>query len=841
MKRLLATASAYAVMASLCAPAAFAQTGDSDLADDTIVVTGFKKQNRDSIAAKQASDLVADFLSADELGRQPDLNVADSLRRLPGVTTIFDEDEGRFVSLRGLDQRYTYIGINGGQIASTDRSDRDINIESIPPTAVTRLEVYKSVTPDLDGQSVGGVINLVTRSAFDADGFYAVANGIVGVHNQIGDLPGSFSDPSFRFDGAVSDLFLNDTLGVFVSGTYFDKKRDQGRPIVGSRSNDAGAFVDQVLPLDYANQIKRWNVLANIDYRPTDWFQASVLYSRFNYQYAEERYRFDLIEERENLTQTGPETGFYSETRGRARFDRFPLGQRIDTVQGRVTARPTEKVLFEGGVSYSNGRQDHPEPNASWGFGPDPALGYSYDLSTSSVRDTSVPTIVLNDPSVLSDLSAWEFESYTDGFFANEEDVTEFFGDLSYNTEGEDAGLGFKVGYKYRNLEKSRSARATRYTLIDGETLSLEGFVDPNQTPPPTTEYFGEGLNYPVVNPDLFDAFFEANRGLFEAEQLNRDSSFYNIQEDVTALYGMITFNKGPHTFLGGVRYERTEVNTEASILIDDISPGRVTREFDYDHFLPSFVYTLDVLDGVKLRAGYAQALGRPNHPELAGADTIDQNNDTFRRSNPALKPRESDSFDLAVDWFIAPGHFFSVAGFHKIIDNQISIVETQEEINGQPFIVRQPVNLDSVKVTGLEISYIDDAFEFLPAPFDGLGVSTNLTLMDGEDGPAPGGNLISQPDYLFNVSGLYNYGPFSARLTYNVVDDRPTSAVREEGRYQQLDMQVRWQINDNFQAQIEGRNITNNPRTEVFSDTGLVRAVNDFGNSWWFGLSYRY
>ena len=836
MTKLFSTASSAAMVTMLSAQA-FAQ---APAETDEIVVTGYQLQARESIAAKRNEYRVADFLTQDELGRQPDLNVADSLRRLPGVVTIFDEDEGRFVGLRGLDQRYTFISIDGGLIASTDRSDRDINIESIPPTAVKRLEVFKSVTPDLDGQSVGGVINLVTRSAFDADGLYAVVNAQVGIHESIGDLPNSFSNPSPRVDFAVSDTFADDTLGFLVSGTFFDKKRDQGRPIIDYGSNDVGPFISRVLPLDYANEITRWNLLGKLEYRPSDRFYASFTASHFDYQYSEVRYRFELREDASTFDTAGQTatTGGYAEGGALARFDRFPLGQTIDNYQARVEFQPDDRSSFEAGASYSKGVQSHPEPNATWQRGSDAALGFTWDLSTDSADDDRLTTVTLNDPSALLDLSAYQFVNYNDGFFRNEEDVTEWFADYSWNTEGADAGLGFKAGFKYRNLEKNRTQRQERYTLADADAvLTLENFVDPNQTAPYTEDYL-PGLNYPVINPDLWDAFFEGNRSLFNVADTSNPNQFYDIQEDVTAAYLMGTYNAGRHALRGGFRFEHTEVATVATL---NSGEGQISREISYSDFLPSFLYTYDVRDNVKFRAGYAQALGRPNHPELAGAETFDEANLTIRRANPDLEPRESHSFDVAVDWFMDSGEFFSIAGFYKIIDNQISTITSDEVIGGQLFTVTQPVNLDEVRVSGLEISYTDDSFEFLPAPFDGLGVIANVTLMNGEEGPAPGGNLIAQPDFLINVAGLYNYGPFSGKLTYNVVDDRPTSGTRAENLYEQLDLQLRYQVLDNIQAQFEARNLLNNPRKNFFTDTGLLREINDFGNSYWFGVSYKF
>ena len=814
--------------------------GQTQAPDDRVIeevlVFGNQRQIRDSILAKSEETRIADFLTQDELGRQPDLNVADSLRRLPGVTTVFDEDEGRYVSLRGLDQRYTYVSIDGGQIASTDRSDRDINIESIPPTAVKRLEVIKSVTPDLDGHSVGGVVNLQTRSAFDSDGFYMVSNAMLGWHENLGDLALSDDNPSPRIDLAVSNLFLDDTVGVFLSGTYFDKKRDQGRANLNYGTNETGPFVNAITPQDYSNKITRWNLLGKIEYRPSEDFLLSLSGSRFDYQYHEVRTRFDTTES--GLTNQTATSGVFTESGGRARFDRFPLGQTIDNLQARLEVSPTDLARVELGISSSEGIQEHPYPNGSFNISSDPRLGYSYDLTAQDKDDNELPRILINDPSVFLDYDAFVFTSYFDGYFENEEQVDEAFADFGWNAEGQREGLGFKVGVKHRNLNKRRFDQSTRYTLTDpAAVLTIAEFVDPNQSRPYTTEYFSN-FNYPVINADLFDAFFAQNRSQFTAREASNQRSFYIVDETVSAAYVMGTYHYGPHAILGGFRYERTEVDTTATL---NNSTSRISRTTKYDHILPSVTYTYDLRDGMKIRAGYAEALGRPNHPELAGSETFDEANQVIVRANPELQPRESQSFDLAFDWMIGDGQFFSIAAFHKEIDNQISEISTQEEIDGLIFDVSQPINIDSVSVTGWEIQYADDAFEFLPAPFDGLGISANLTLLDGEDGPGPGGSLLSQPDYLFNIAGLYSYGPFSAKITYNVTDDRPINTRGEvEYEYEQLDVQLRYQINDNWQLQVESRNITNNPRMNYNPNLGLLRNVNDFGNSYWVGVSYR-
>jgi iron complex outermembrane recepter protein len=136
--------------------------------EDEIVVTGYVLQNREAIAAKRRNDRIGEFTSADEIGQQPDYNISDAFRRLPGVTTVFDEDEGRYVGIRGLNPNFTFGTMDGGLLATAERQNRQLNMEAIPTTAVSRLEVIKSRTPDIEGNAIGGIVNLVTRSASTA-------------------------------------------------------------------------------------------------------------------------------------------------------------------------------------------------------------------------------------------------------------------------------------------------------------------------------------------------------------------------------------------------------------------------------------------------------------------------------------------------------------------------------------------------------------------------------------------------------------------------------------------------------------------------------------------------
>ena len=176
----------------LLSQAAYAQQGAPIEAERM----GTRRQIRTGISSKMNATGVADFIAADEFGTQPDLNLADSLRRLPGVSTEFDEDEGRFVSVRGLPSRYSTVALNGLLVPNGWGSmSRKQNIEALPSFAVRRSGVYKSLTSDIDGNAIGGYINNEIVSAFDRDDFYLATDFRLGTHSYL-DTPGGDGDPS---------------------------------------------------------------------------------------------------------------------------------------------------------------------------------------------------------------------------------------------------------------------------------------------------------------------------------------------------------------------------------------------------------------------------------------------------------------------------------------------------------------------------------------------------------------------------------------------------------------------------------------------------------------------
>lgn len=186
-----------------------------------VVVTGQRLSNQRAIDEKRAAVNVIDVISADDLGKLPDATVADSLARIPGVSTIVNQDtgEGQYVTIRGLSGTYNAVMINGVRVAQTDPSSRDVSLNLLPPYGLASVRVTKTLTPDQDGDAIGGTIDFRTPTAFDFKGdttFRVYGSGGFNDRARSVDLPSAI----YQAQADFGKRLLDDRLGIFVSGNY---------------------------------------------------------------------------------------------------------------------------------------------------------------------------------------------------------------------------------------------------------------------------------------------------------------------------------------------------------------------------------------------------------------------------------------------------------------------------------------------------------------------------------------------------------------------------------------------------------------------------------------------
>ena len=213
---LLAPAAAHAT----AAPTADAAAADADQSND-VVVSGQRLSTARALEEKRASDRVVDVISADDLGKLPDATVADSLARIPGVSTIVNQDtgEGEYVTVRGLSGTYNAVMINGVRVANTDSSTRDVSLTVLPPYGLASVAVTKTLTPDQDGDAIGGTIDFRTPTAFDFKDRTTVrlyGSGGFNDRAKSADLPSE----NYNFQGDFGHRFAGDRFGIFASANY---------------------------------------------------------------------------------------------------------------------------------------------------------------------------------------------------------------------------------------------------------------------------------------------------------------------------------------------------------------------------------------------------------------------------------------------------------------------------------------------------------------------------------------------------------------------------------------------------------------------------------------------
>jgi TonB-dependent receptor len=830
-------------------PAVPAVAQEAPDAATEIVVIGYRAQNEQAVAAKRADETIADYLAADDIGAQPDYNISDAIRRLPGVQTIFDEDEGKFVSIRGLNPSYTLGSLNGSTLATSERGNRQLNMEAIPSGAVRQVVVTKARTPDTDGNAIGGTLDLVTRSAFDASGLY-VAGTVKTGYSTGTDVPGEGfgrehdDAPNWNLDFTASKTFgSRDQFGILFGVNYLERNRDQQRllpqlvqPSISATPTPVGTPTTanqqtDLLWSNYPNTIYRYGGMVKLEWKPVDTVHTGIFLSHYRQDDNELRHSQRL------RNGTGSTASF-------VRFNDFPLEKPLTVGQAFLDWTIDDNQELNARISYSEAQFFEPSNQAQFNLeGP----AATFDVS---LVGGGVPVATNLDPRLLDPanyvLANNRFTPYQDD---SDEYVQEYALDYGFNTAKGDDGWGFGVGVKMREIVRDNDATNWTYTYNDG-VLRLSDFELQADYTPIYASY-----DQIFVDFDAFQNFFHQNRSSFTEVVDPARARDWLFEENVTAFYGLLRHAGERHSLIFGGRFEETETTVERNRTVGTGATAvssRVTREGGYDNFLPSVTFSYDLTDDLRLRTAAFSAVGRPNPSQLASGETVNQTTGAINRGNPDLLAREGDSVEASLEYYIpGAGGVLSVGVFRKDIENEI-VTRLTPGAGPEGEDVTQPVNVTSAEVTGLELNAVVNSLP-LPGLFSNFGFSANATFLDGSfnTGGARGtvDQLQGQSDFLFNFALFYEQGPFRARAAYAHIDEAKTSisATDLSGRSDRIDKatntvdtQVRWTLSDNFELIGEVRNLTDEDKVN-YTGANIYRDVSFYGRQLWFGASYKY
>ena len=822
-----------------------------------IVVTGQRRAQREAIATKRDAFAVVDAVSSDDIGKLPDHNTAAALRRIPGVSVQEDQGEPRFPVLRGLQSTYNRTTVDGAIVSAVDEGGRTVPLDIIPSVMAGRIEVIKTVTPENDANAIGGIINIATRSAFDAKRPFFNGIASYGVYEQNGDVRND--KPSLRLAFATGRTFgADDEWGLVVGGSYEQLDYDipqvesatpsvreytaAGAPVNSGAANGNGIQVPVQLRLFWYNNTKeRSGANAKLEYRAGDDFhwELSGIYARTRDD--EERIEF-RTEPVGNVANQTPTSGRFARGRNIIQLNQ-PITNR-EIVIGRTAfrSRLAQSWTLDGDMIYSQGRLH--VPNTSVEFRTRDAQGANYGFS----YDTSdfYPEFTPLNPTANRDPANFFLQQQRDAAVR----TFEKSGQLRLNAAYDNGdAVKLKAGGVARTTRRQFSNRQTNYTAGSGFTYSL----DQVDAPGPDEEIQGRYQLTPRIDVGLTETFFDANRSRF-VTAVTPPTGDYSLQEDVYAGYLQGSYRLGTLTLLAGLRYERTDVLSEAlrtsrGVLTQVANSGR------YDNWLPGVHLRWDATRDVVVRAAYTNTIGRPDYSSLAASENLsfDGSQPTLSRGNPDLRPRKSRGFDVSLEYYPRDG-VASIALFSKDIDDEIFTLTSAETLDvgrgSESVIVTTPRNAQTATIRGIELN-LQQALTFLPAPFNGLGVAANATFLDTRFtfltsvGPRETG-LFLQPDATANATVYYQRGGFEGRVSWNyiggfleTINDTVPNADQYWKERSTFDAQISYRVTPALTIYAEGQNLSDAGRRELTGPgQAYLQESAEYGRTFWVGLT---
>ena len=826
------SALAIAIASERLSAADAAATG----ATEHVEVVGQAASIDQALKEQRNSDNIESVVHADGVAQLPDANVAEAVQRLPGISVERDQGEGRFVSVRGLGPDLNSVTINGTLVPSPESARRAVALDVLPSELVQSLSVIKTLTPDMDANSLGGTVDVQSLSAFDHKGLFYTGTSEAG-YNQ------NTHQTSPKFSGAISDRFsLGDGIDNFgVAAALSWNKRDFGSDNVetgGAWDFNDGARLNSFEQRVYDISRERTGGGLNFDYKPDDDTQLYLrtLYSRFK------------DSETRNSTSLEFDKPQAAGELGKAKAKR-KLKQREETQEIQSYVFGGERMLglwtLSGQAGYSTSSEDSPGHIAGATF-----KGNS-SFPNSGFYDTEKPRPIIGagfyDPSNFTlDKVDWEEQDTRD----TEKNLRL---DLARDYDVEGYASQVKFGGKVSRRNKDNDLNAWVYKDFDDA-----GFNDAqlNMTPfdKGNVHYqlgqFGPGISGGAIK-DLIGGL---NPGDYYDEQESRANDF-KMREDINAAYVMNTVDIDDWRFIAGMRYEGTEFEAKGTGVRDGAFEAQDTQR-DYHHWLPGLHARYQLDKNTQLRAAWTNAVVRPTFGQLAPGFVIDDDEASF--GNPNLKPLESSNFDLGIEHYMGQAGTVSAFLFYKDIKNFVYNNDLAGSGEWVDFTEAHTyANGDSAKLYGLELAY-SQKFDWLPAPWNGLLLGANTTFsrssasIEGFD-QGTGRNrkrdidLPNQSDTVGNLMLGWEDDTLSLRLSANYksqylyelagISDKAHDLHVDAQTF--VDFSARYSLTKNLQVSFEAQNLTDQPYFVYSGHRRYNNQYEEYGPTYSLGLTF--
>lgn len=766
--RLLTATSILAAMLGLATSKANAQVqaGQADQGD--IVVTGTAAVVKDAGAIKQSQQAIVDSITANELDKLPDVSVADALERVVGVSTAegFQSAAGRTVTIRGFDARYNSMDVDGNPIWNASRNNRGTQLDIFPASVVSQINVYKTPTPDMDANSIGGHVELRTLRAFDGGGQpYLSVKAEAGGYSQSG-LNGNVG-PSYLISAVAKRTFGADhQLGIVLGGEYQESHLYEISNSVGSYAvvNGVDVVNDSMFAGRFNETIKRKAVYGKLEAGRPDHlygFLSAAYYQMTDFQ---ANARSGPFLTAKNVTGVATDAGTFANVPDEAYDERYDLNR--------------QTILIGSGLDYAIGRNQalsfragytryiHNEADYVGERFEAPTVSGSYDISDGGFG-AAIPS-----STAVANAANWAYRNKkpsTITQFPDRDNVYSAKLDYDYNTQPGARGFGVEAGLYWQRLDRHFDETQLSYMLPTATKLNLG-------------QVLAGGVNSAsALGPNIIDdaAFwnFIQTQGTLSVNPLQ--TADYDLKEDVAAAHATFFYTTDRLKIMAGARVEKTwsddrTGNTQNGAIVP------IRNQYSYTNPLPNVQIQYDLTAGLRAKFAFTETIARPDFQDYAMGRTVTTDvfgNTVISGTNPKLQPRESNNYDLDLEYYFHGG-FASIGLFRKDLRHEEfkQLTNVTNDAGNIVLQITQPLNTGSGTVNGLEAAFRFDRMDFLPKPLDGLSFGANFTRLIGRwdvvftDGSTRTvGGLRNQPTYLANVNLGYALGRFSinAAMTF--------------------------------------------------------------------------
>lgn len=735
------SASALA-LAMIAAPAAAQQAAadpqgteqDVEPEGDDIIVTGIRQSVRASIQAKRESGVISEVITAQDIGKFPDKNVAEALQRVPGIVINREFGEGERVSLRGTAPNLTKTLVNGHSIATADwfvleqlAATRSFNYLTLPSEIVGQLDVYKSPQADVEEGGIGGTINVNTRNPLDLpklsvsgsvqmvlselrDSWDPQASGLISVRNEdatVGLVIGAvYQKRDIRRDGVEVLGYNPYAVPATIQDPNGTPNANGVRPSIPNPNFDP-ALVGSVFPALIGSALfeqerERWGVNVGLQMR-SDTLEANVtgLYSKFGADNFNQNYLAwgsNALGGGGRLSNGVVQNG----TVVSGRIDSIPGGRAVvyDAIDRSAFAEtwnqdldlkwtPSDRSTLHFKIGYTEAHGDTESQPFYEGGAPG---GFTYDLTG---RTPQVGFIGI-DPTDPSDL-AFDFASLHQ--ITNSDQEFYVYADFEQKLDLGPLGA-IKFGGKYTDHDRETTFLATTYTGFF-EPLLANGCGGPCTSPFFAGDVTPDDYLEDIAEPGTLRRFWQVDRRRLRETFANLPASVraripnppenFRIKEKTYGGYGMVKFGGEGWRGNAGLRVVRTEQRSTGNLIgIPANTPGAitdnafgiylpVTNKRSYTDYLPSANVGFDLTPTLLLRLGAGRTVARPDYTDIVPRISLNAGSLTAAGGNPQVEPYRANQADVSLEWYPDRDTIVAAAIYYKDIKSYITDAITQE------------------------------------------------------------------------------------------------------------------------------------------------------------------